>query len=69
MRLAREVYEELRRYFGDKLFRSVIPRNVKLAEAPSFGKPGVVYDPSSRGAIAYMELAKEIKYAKVKSAR
>ncbi len=69
VRLAREVYEELRRYFGDKLFRSVIPRNVKLAEAPSFGKPGVVYDPSSRGAIAYMELAKEIKYAKVKSAR
>ncbi len=69
IRLSREVYEELRRYFGDRLFKAVIPRNVKLAEAPSFGKPGVVYDPSSRGAIAYMELAKEIKHAKVKSFR
>ncbi len=69
VRLSREVYEELRRYFGDKLFRSVIPRNVKLAEAPSFGKPGVIYDPSSRGAIAYMELAKEIRDAKGKPAR
>ena len=69
IRLSREVYEELRKYFGDKLFKSVIPRNVKLAEAPSFGKPGVIYDPSSRGAIAYMELAKEIRHAKVKSLR
>ncbi|NPB03463.1 MAG: ParA family protein [Thermotogae bacterium] len=66
IRLSREVYEELRRYFGDKLFRSVIPRNIKLAEAPSFGKPGVIYDPSSKGARAYMELAKEIRHAKVR---
>ncbi len=69
IRLSKEVYEELRRYFGDKLFKSVIPRNVKLAEAPSFGKPGVVYDPTSKGSIAYMQLAKEIRDAKAKSFR
>lgn len=58
--LAQQVAEEVQKYFGDKVFRTAIPRNVKLAEAPSFGQPIHIYDPHSKGAHAYMALAKEI---------
>lgn len=57
--LANEVKREISKYYGDKLYKTVIPRNVRLAEAPSFGQPIFVYDPSSRGALAYKELAIE----------
>jgi len=58
--LAQQVATELRKYFGKKLFRTSIPRNVRLAEAPSHGKPALVYDVRSRGAESYIRLAKEI---------
>ncbi len=58
--LARQVLEEIRRYFGEKVFRSVVPRNVRLAEAPSFGKPIMLYDVRSRGAEAYLGIAREL---------
>ena len=57
--LAQQVTETLREYFKDRLFRTVIPRNVRLAEAPSHGKPVALYDPRSRGTEAYFELAGE----------
>jgi chromosome partitioning protein len=57
--LAQQVTETLREYFKDRLFRTVIPRNIRLAEAPSHGKPVALYDPRSRGAEAYFELAAE----------
>ena len=57
--LAQQVTETLREYFKERLFRTVIPRNIRLAEAPSHGKPVAAYDPRSRGAEAYMELAAE----------
>jgi chromosome partitioning protein len=57
--LAQQVSETLREYFKERLFRTVIPRNVRLAEAPSHGKPVALYDPRSRGAEAYFELAGE----------
>jgi chromosome partitioning protein len=50
----------LKAHFGDKVFNTVIPRNVRLAEAPSYGQPGVVFDPLSRGAQAFIEFAKEM---------
>jgi chromosome partitioning protein len=59
-RLAEQVVDEVRRHFGDRVCRSVVPRTVRLSEAPSFGQPIVVFDPSSRGATAYRELAKEV---------
>ena len=58
--LAQQVTQELRNFFGDRLFNTTIPRNVRLAEAPSYGKPALAYDPRSRGAEAYIKLAKEI---------
>jgi chromosome partitioning protein len=58
--LAQQVTENLRAYFKDKLLKTAIPRNVRLAEAPSYGKPVILYDPKSRGAEAYMELADEL---------
>src|SRR6202142_386034 len=58
--LAQQVTAELTRYFGDKLCKTTIPRNVRLAEAPSHGKPVLLYDPRSRGAESYIQLAKEI---------
>ncbi len=58
--LSAAVAKDLRDFYGPKVFKTVIPRNVRLAEAPSFGKPIVLYDPKSRGAVAYAELAKEI---------
>ena len=57
--LAQQVTETLREFFKDRLFRTVIPRNIRLAEAPSHGKPVALYDPRSRGAEAYFELAAE----------
>jgi chromosome partitioning protein len=57
--LAQQVTNTLRQYFKDRLFRTVIPRNVRLAEAPSHGKPVALYDPRSRGTEAYFELAGE----------
>jgi chromosome partitioning protein len=57
--LAQQVAETLREYFKERLFRTVIPRNVRLAEAPSHGKPVALYDLRSRGAEAYFELAGE----------
>jgi chromosome partitioning protein len=57
--LAQQVTETLREYFRERLFRTVIPRNVRLAEAPSHGKPVALYDPRSRGTEAYFELAGE----------
>ena len=58
--LANEVSGELLEHFGDSVFRTVIPRNVRLAEAPSFGKPALYHDNHSRGALAYLALAGEI---------
>jgi chromosome partitioning protein len=58
--LARQVAENLREYFGDKIFRTRIPRNIRLAEAPSHGKPVIAYDVRSKGAEAYLQLAKEV---------
>ena len=59
-RLAVDVAAEVRQHFGDKVCRNVIPRTIRLSEAPSFGQPITVFDPSSRGAVAYRELAKEV---------
>jgi len=59
--LTRDVSRQLLKFFGDKVFRTVIPRNVRLAEAPSHGLPVVLYDRQSRGAVAYMALAGELK--------
>jgi chromosome partitioning protein len=58
--LARQVAADLREFFGDQVFRTIIPRSIRLAEAPSFGKPILGYDPRSRGAESYIKLAKEI---------
>ena len=58
--LAVEVAAQLMMHFGDKVYRTVVPRNVKLAEAPSFGKPVLLHDPDSRGALAYLALAGEM---------
>ncbi len=59
--LTRDVSRQLIQYFGDQVFRTVIPRNVRLAEAPSHGLPALLYDRSSRGAVAYMALAGELR--------
>ena len=61
-RLSRDVHKELKKYFGESnlLFKTIIPRNIRLAEAPSFGKPCLIYDPDSTGTKAYLKLAKEI---------
>ena len=58
--LTRQVAADLKEFFGDQVFRTVIPRSVRIAEAPSFGKPILTYDPRSRGAESYIQLAKEI---------
>lgn len=58
--LANEVAEEVRKHFGSKVYNTVIPRNVTLAEAPSHGKPALLYDARSKGAQSYLSLAKEI---------
>jgi chromosome partitioning protein len=58
--LAQQVTQELRQFFEDKMFNTTIPRNVRLAEAPSYGKPALLYDVRSRGAESYIRLAKEV---------
>jgi len=58
--LAQQVMQELRKHFTDKLLETIIPRNIRLAEAPSYGKPALLYDVRSRGAESYIKLAKEI---------
>lgn len=58
--LQQQVSEQLRAHFGNKVFETVIPRNVRLAEAPSYGLPGVVFDPGSRGAQAFVAFAREM---------
>jgi chromosome partitioning protein len=58
--LSAQVAEETRKYFGSKVFKSVIPRNIRLAEAPSFGQPIIFYDPGSKGAQAYENLCREV---------
>jgi chromosome partitioning protein len=60
MTLSQQVSAQLEQHFGDKVFRTVIPRNIRLAEAPSYGLPGVVFDPSSKGAKAYIEFGAEM---------
>jgi chromosome partitioning protein len=58
--LQQQVSEQLKTHFGDKVFNTVIPRNVRLAEAPSYGLPGVVFDPASKGAQSFVEFAQEM---------
>jgi len=58
--LQQQVSDQLKAHFGDKVFDTVVPRNVRLAEAPSYGLPGVVFDPSSKGALAYLAFAQEM---------
>ncbi len=58
--LSRRVTDDVRQHFGDKVFKTVIPRNVRLSESPSHGLPIILYDIKSRGALAYMEMAQEI---------
>ncbi|HNQ64569.1 MAG TPA: AAA family ATPase [Smithella sp.] len=58
--LSHQVSDDVRKHFGDKVFKTVIPRNVRLSESPSHGLPVILYDIKSRGAMAYMEMAKEI---------
>ncbi|MEK7348287.1 MAG: AAA family ATPase [Candidatus Eisenbacteria bacterium] len=60
LNLSQQVLEETRRFFAERVYRTVIPRNVRLSEAPSFGKPVVVYDPTCVGSTSYMNLAKEV---------
>ena len=58
--LQQQVSDQLKRHLSDKVFDTVIPRNVRLAEAPSYGLPGVVFDPASKGAVAFVEFAQEM---------
>jgi chromosome partitioning protein len=61
--LCRQVSSEIKSHFGDKVFNSVVPRNVRLSEAPSYGQPALMYDIASKGAQAYMSLAQEVLQA------
>ena len=58
--LSNQVVDEVKGYFGDKAFNTVIPRSVKVSEAPSFGMPVVTYAPNNKGSLAYVKLAKEV---------
>ena len=60
LRLANQIYEELKKHFRDMVFTTVIQRNIRLSEAPSHGIPAILYDPDSRGSINHMQLAKEL---------
>ena len=60
MTLAQQVSAQLEQHFGDKVFRTIVPRNVRLAEAPSHGLPGVAFDPASKGARAYLDFGAEV---------
>jgi chromosome partitioning protein len=58
--LAKQVSDQLEQHFGDKVFKTLVPRNVRLAEAPSYGVPGVLFDKNAKGALAYMAFATEM---------
>jgi chromosome partitioning protein len=58
--LTQQVSSELENHFGNKVYQTIVPRNVRLAEAPSYGKPVIAFDKNSKGALAYSALAKEI---------
>ena len=58
--LSIQVVEEVKKFFGNKVYGTIIPRNVRLSEAPSFGQPIIEYDKNSRGAECYMDLAEEV---------
>jgi chromosome partitioning protein len=60
MMLSQQVSIQLEKHFGEKVFKTIIPRNVRLAEAPSYGIPGVIFDPASKGALAYTSFGKEL---------
>jgi chromosome partitioning protein len=60
LNLSQQVADEARKFFAERVYRTVIPRNVRLSEAPSFGKPIVLYDPHSTGAESYRDLAREV---------
>ena len=60
LRLSNQIYDEVKRYFGQKVFKTIVSRNIRLSEAPSFGKPIILYDALSSGTRNYMELAKEV---------
>jgi len=60
LRLANQVYDEVKKHFGDMVFTSVIQRNIKLGEAPSYGQPVILYDPESKGSYHHLQLAKEL---------
>jgi chromosome partitioning protein len=68
-KLADQVEQEVRQHFGSKVYRTVVPRTVRISEAPSFGQPVIVFDSTSRGAIAYRELAKEVSRGATRRAR
>jgi chromosome partitioning protein len=68
-KLADQVLKEIRSHFGERVCRNIVPRSVRLSEAPSFGQPITVFDPTSRGSIAYRELAKEISSGAPKRTR
>ena len=58
--LTTQVSNEIKTHFGDKVFDTVIPRNIRIAEAPSYGKPVIMHDPSSKGALAHFAFAREL---------
>lgn len=60
LRLSNQIFDEVKRYFGNKVFKTIVSRNIRLSEAPSFGKPIILYDALSSGTRNYMELAKEV---------
>jgi chromosome partitioning protein len=69
LNLSKQVADEAKEYFGDRVYDTAIPRNVRLAEAPSFGKPIVLYDILSAGAQAYLSLAREIMRRDARASR
>ena len=60
MTLSQQVSDQLEKHFSDKVLKTIIPRNVRLAEAPSYGLPGIIFDPTSKGALAYLDFAAEM---------
>ena len=60
IKLADQVVSEVKKYFSEKVYETIIPRNVRLSEAPSYGKPIIVYNPECKGALAYKSLTKEV---------
>jgi chromosome partitioning protein len=60
LRLANQIYDEVKKHFGDMVFTTVIQRNIKLSEAPSYGQPVLLYDPESKGSLNHIQLAKEL---------